>query len=222
MRPARAAAAAGLALLLAACDAPTVPALPGAYTYALPTSGSGTVLRWPSGSTIRVYAEGGDAAATAALARALDQGAAAWNATMKYGEFRIVAASAIEDADVVLLWTGVALPVETGQCVPDLTGVAVTTFCLATPPTRLEPFPIKGSAQGGRVKMLVQVLASLATDSARARRTVTHELGHVLGIGQHSPSEADLMNARASAPRLSPADQATVLALYHTRPDVVP
>lgn len=219
---AMAVAALAAAALVAACDAPTVPALPGAYEFALPTNGSGTVLRWPSGSTIHVYADGGEAAATAALAHALEQGAAAWNAVVRYGEFRIEPASRLEDADVVLVWTGVPLPVETSQCVPELTGIAVTTFCLATPPTRLQAFPLKGSATGGRVKMLVQVLASLAGDTARARRTVTHELGHVLGIGRHSPSDADIMGARASAARLSEADRATVLALYHTRPDVVP
>jgi hypothetical protein len=47
--------------------------------------------------------------------------------------------------------------------------------------------------------------------------TARHEVGHLLGL-PHSPSEGDIMFARATVPSLSPADRATVRLLYTLPP----
>ena len=46
--------------------------------------------------------------------------------------------------------------------------------------------------------------------------TATHELGHALGIFQHSPDPADLMYPDPSVPAPSEADLATMEVLYHS------
>lgn len=213
-----------LAGLLAGCDSPTIPGREVAYDFRFLTDPP-AVLRWPTGSTIRVWVEGGpDPARASALEAAFRAGAVAWAGAVLYGEYRFVEAPRVEEADVVLYWSDVVPPVLTEACPGELGGRALTWSCPSqTEPGRLYRFPLRSPA-GGRsdVRMLVRVLATEASDPARLRRLVLHELGHVLGIGQHSPSAGDVMWAGAAADRLSAADRATVQVLYHTPPDLVP
>jgi predicted Zn-dependent protease len=47
-----------------------------------------------------------------------------------------------------------------------------------------------------------------------------HELGHALGLLQHSPDTTDLMH---SSPRVrAPSDRRSVEVLYHTEPTIAP
>jgi len=87
-------------------------------------------------------------------------------------------------------------------------------------PGRLRPFTVGG--QPSSVRMVVSVQGSEATDPAGLKRVVLHELGHVLGIGRHSPNMDDVMEAHAPVDRLSAADRATIQVLYHVEPDIVP
>ena len=52
--------------------------------------------------------------------------------------------------------------------------------------------------------------------------TTTHELGHVLGIWQHSPTPTDLMYAFPEAPGPTDRDLATAEVLYHVPANVEP
>jgi hypothetical protein len=45
---------------------------------------------------------------------------------------------------------------------------------------------------------------------------VTHELGHALGLFQHSDDPLDLMHAQPSPTGISPRDRATFTKLYHS------
>lgn len=215
-------AAAGL-VLLAACDSAALPPRPTAdvYEFRLPTQPP-RVLRWSSGSTVRVFVAGGAVPAQAsALADALAQGATVWNRYALFGEYRLAPTTDLGSADVVLRWAGEASPVDLAQCQPAGTR-AVTTFCLDSTGSRLRVFP---RTEGGesRVKMVVSILPSQLTIPGRVPVLVTHELGHVLGIARHSDEPRDLMydgDLVTTAP--SRRDQATVQVLYQMRPDVVP
>lgn len=54
------------------------------------------------------------------------------------------------------------------------------------------------------------------------RITAIHELGHTMGLFQHSPDVTDIMFTDPEASRLSTRDIATVEALYHRDPDMLP
>lgn len=220
----------GRALLLlvaaAACDPPTIPGRDASdvYDFTLPSQPP-SVLRWPSGARVRVWVEPSpEAARTALLEGAFREGAAAWNALAVFAEYGLVRARDLREADVVLMWSDVLPPVDTRDCRPSITQ-AVTTFCvddLAGAAPRLRPFP-RSSGETGNVKMLVTVLASEAADPQAVHRLVAHELGHVLGIGRHSPERDDLMyRTDPLVARPSSRDAATVQLLYHVRPRIVP
>ena len=213
-----------LMALVAACDSPSVPErlITEVYDYRLRAAGL-QVLRWPIGTTVRVYVAGdADPARTAALESALENGSNVWNAAALYGEVRLERTSNLQDADAVLLFSATLPPVETSHCPPG-GGLAYTTLCLdPQDPSHLAIFPIRNGG-GGKVKFLVTIRTVNPLDAEIVRRLTAHELGHVLGIAQHSSRPTDLMfpdNLTRAEP--SPADRATLQVLYHTRPDITP
>lgn len=213
-----------VAVVVGACDSPTVPErlLTEVYDYRLLTP-QPLVLRWPIGSTVRVYLEPHtDPAHTAALQSALDNGIAVWNAAALYGEVELAQTDQLEDADAVLIYSTVLQPVDVANCAPG-GGLAYTTFCLDPQDgSRLAVFPIRTSG-GGKVKFLVTVRTQATLDAESVRRLVAHELGHVLGIAQHSKRQTDLLYpGPITRAEPSPADRATLQVLYHTRADITP
>ena len=213
-----------LTAILAACDSPTVPPrlLTEVYDYRLLTPAP-RVLRWPLGTTVRVYvAPGVDAAHTNALEAALENGVNVWNASALYREVRFERTGDLQQADAVLIFSNMLQPVDVSNCSPG-GGLAYTTFCLDSQDnTRLAVFPIRNGG-GGKVKFLVTVRDQAVLDGESVRRLVAHELGHVLGIAQHSQRPTDLLYAGTlTRAEPSPADRATLQVLYHSRPDITP
>lgn len=215
---------------MAACDSPAAPVDPLAYDFTLDV-GAGVVYRWPIGSTIRLYVtSAGDPERDALLAAAVDSAAADWEAGLDFGTIDFVRVDEPAEADVVVRWSDVPPAVRTDRCEPEVEGSAATTFCPTPDHARLEPFPPLDAApdrDGGdgdaRVRMIVTILAEEAVGTPRVRQLVAHELGHVLGIGGHSPDPDDLMwGGTLSTDRPSPADRATVRRLYRTAPSLVP
>jgi predicted Zn-dependent protease len=210
----------GLVLFAVACDASVIPPLPAAdaFEFRLDTQPP-LVVRWPTGSTVRVHVVDGGAAGPSALRDALAAGMAGWNAQGLSNEFALAEADDPASADVLLAWSDAALPVQTDGC-PRAGGRATTTFCLDG--SRLYRFPLT-TADNSRITMLVTIASLLATTPSVLDATVTHELGHVLGIMRHSDQADDLMWAGDLA-RGTPStrDAATLKALYRTRADVSP
>ena len=215
------------ALAIGACDSPTVPERLYArvYEYRLLFDPQPLVLRWPTGTTVRVYVEPHpDAAHTAALEAALDNGIEVWNAAALYREVQLEQTTDLSQADAVLVYSTVQQPVDVSNCQPG-GGQAYTTFCLdAADQSRLAVFPLRNGG-GGQVKFLVTVRSQATLDAQNVKLLVAHELGHVLGIARHSPRQADLMYPTplpTISPKPSPGDRATLQVLYHTRADVTP
>lgn len=213
-----------LTLVLAACEGPTIPpsSANDIYPFHLETTPP-SVLRWPSGSTIRVFITGGAGERATVLEESFAEGAAQWNGTPWYGDYELVRVTSIAEADVLLRWSDEVPPVDFSGCEPQISR-AVTTFCLRDDDaTRLHVFPVSGSAAPGSVRMIVSILTSEASRPDAVRRLVAHELGHVVGIAQHSPDNDDLMFGRElTRATLSRRDQATVRVLYRTEPGVTP
>jgi predicted Zn-dependent protease len=75
----------------------------------------------------------------------------------------------------------------------------------------------------GDIKYLVTVRSQTVLNPESVRRLVAHELGHVLGIAQHSPRAADLLHAtNIATAEPSPADRATLHVLYQSPADITP
>ena len=210
--------------LIAACDSPTVPErfLRDVYDFRLLTPDPVT-FRWPQNSTVRffVVADAGDAARTQYLRDAVTHGIEVWNQAALYGEIELMEAGSLQEADVVVEYSHVTSPLELSNCFPS-GGLAVTTFCLTDDGEKLKPFPYTNGTLS-RAKFVLTVRVTTSTTALDVRRLVTHEMGHVLGIGQHSPKQTDLMFGGAlSRDDPSPADRATLQVLYHTVPDITP
>lgn len=214
-----------LLLLVGACDSPTVPErlLTEVYDYRLLTP-EPQVLRWPLGTTVKVYLHpDADAARTAALEAGLENGIQVWNAAALYREVRLERTSELEQADAVLIYSNTLQPVDVSNCSPG-GGLAYTTFCLdPQDASRLAVFPLRNSTETGKVKFLVTIRSQVTLDAESVRRLVAHELGHVLGIAQHSQRPTDLLYGNTlTRAEPSPADRATLQVLYHTRADITP
>lgn len=214
------------ALALAACESATLPERNPADVYDFRLDANPPlVLRWPSGSTVRVYVASTDATRRPVLRSALQAGLAEWNRHALFGEYRLAETTELSDADVVLRWTDEASPVIMTGC-PPASVRAVTTFCVASEDLEdgLAIFPLSGAdEEPSRVKMIVTILPSQAAIPGRVQMLVTHELGHVLGIGGHSADARDLMyEQELTTSVLSRRDLATIRLLYQLQPQLMP
>ena len=213
------------ALVLAACESPAEPNIIRGYDFTLPVSGD-IVYRWPEGSTVRLYADpSGDPERAALLEEAVDYAIGDWSDALGDASVSLVRVEELRAADVVVRWSDVPPPVQADHCAPRVSGSAATTFCPNADLTGLERFPLPDATDPDEssVRMLVTVLAEEAVGLGRVRQLVAHELGHVLGIGRHSPDPNDLMwDGPLGTDRPSAADRATIRRLYDTPPMLVP
>ena len=209
-RPVRARLLAGAALALAAAcgDTPTEVS-PPAYD---PTSlTGGLIYRWPTGRTIAVYVDPTNAPSADSLRSAVGAATRDWSETVGGSAFgwRIVTSAAA--ADVIVHVGAAPLLVGTSECGYDTGGGGYTFFCpsegLATDTALTLPLLAGGP---GRVKMDVRVDPARVSGQAGLVSLLTHELGHVLGIGAHSDDRADVMYGAPTAPRPSARDVRTL------------
>jgi predicted Zn-dependent protease len=212
----------GAALFLAACDPVTVPERNGTevFDFRLPLGADSAVMRWPAPSRISVYINPAPQnERTTLLSESFTHGAMEWEAASLYATFRFAEAGNPQDADVIMTWSDVPAPVVTANCQPS-GGAAFTTFCLEGNHLAAFPFP---NNQPSRVRFIVTVRASEAANRTRVMTLVMHELGHVLGLAQHSPNPGDLMFANP-LDRNEPnaRDRASVQLLYQLQPDITP
>jgi predicted Zn-dependent protease len=178
------------------------------------------VFHWDSGTRVRVFLGDEPATRAEALASAFDAAAQAWTAAAPLAEVRFVRAASAAGADVVIAWSDGPFPVETEGCPPSGGALGVTTFCLTPERDAFLTYPLVGGAPGD-VRFLVTISPTLFENAVVLRRLVTHEIGHTLGLFQHSPNPPDLMFGGAlSADVPTEADRATLFTLYHTESDL--
>lgn len=210
----------------AACDGAIIPpeTTGDLYDFRLVTNPP-EVLRWPSGTRVRVYAAGGDGARADVLSGALVASMATWNLHALYGEYKLVAVTSPMDADVLLQWSDEPAVVDMSQC-QSVISIAVTTFCRSeTADDRLMVFPLLSPHQNvaSTIRFVITIIGSQAASPETLHPLVLHELGHALGIGRHSPDPQDLMaEGTPTRTTLSQSDINTVQVLYHTQPHIVP
>ena len=224
-RMARAAGAALALAALAACESPSVPVETFAYDPTELTGGQ--VYHWDLGHTITVFADTVAQPAGYDLAAAVRAGAAAWAPAAYYGEFQFRLVSDPHDADVIVRYRQAPGRVDDADCNPPGSGAGETIFCPDQPEASVLPLLSDG---GGHVRVEVVVDPFWVQDATLAQygltrpqhfvRIVTHELGHVLGIGAHSPDITDIMHALAVAPGPSAADASALRWVLRQHADI--
>lgn len=213
----RKATAATLALIAAACDAPTV-ARP-AFAYNPTQLSGGQLYRWPSGTTITVYVAPQPLGATLDLFSAADNALAEWNDLPLFDEYQLVLGG-LTEADLIIVDRASPLPVTPAAACPFNAGNAAgaTYFC----PVNGRAVPLAAAGGGTtRATVVVSVDAGRLGTQTRLDAVVAHELGHALGIGGHSDDAADLMFASPTVRRPSNRDAQTLQFVLGERPAVL-
>ena len=228
LRGATLVAAAALALACGGGDAPTTPReSEPAYdprAFAFDESGAlhGYLYHWATGRTVRVYVDPTAEPQGSDLRAAVVAGASLWAGTVRNGEVSIAVASSPAQADVIVHYGDAPRLVGPGGCAPPASGgVGATFLCPDFDGATLATLPLLAGG-GGSVKMDVAVYRGAVADEAQFRRVVAHELGHVLGIGAHSPSSADLMFGSPAVSAPSPADGRTLRYVLQHEADLRP
>ena len=216
-----------LAVMLAfACDAPTIPALPGPYDFrlALPggdDDGRARTFHWDRGAEVSVFLgeDAGAADAAGDLRQAFRRAVRAWRSAAVFGEVRLRETTDLGEARAVLRWHDAPGLLSTpAGCVGPVTGAASTLGCLNDTRDALRSWPRR---DGAASRVYFRVVIRRTGDQELLDRLVIHEMGHVLGILSHSPDRSDIMWAGPDLPPAPSArDRSTLRSLYMTPVDL--
>ena len=196
---------------LAACGEPAAPTRAGGYAFDDPSTG--LVFRWPGDRLpVRYFAD-----TRGNMGALVDRALRIWEDQFLYGEFRAVRVTDSADADVIVLWADSVppdVPPDTGAPVFACNGL--TTFSIDSAGTALDQ-PVRAE-----IGINMSQTFTAAQVAACVRRVSVHELGHTLGILQHSSNPTDIMNSGVPVSTPSDQDRRTVEVLYHTPPTIAP
>lgn len=204
--------------LLGACSDIGSPSRNDVYEWGS-VQGSDTLnFHWPpSFLPVRIWAED-----QFSLPLYADSSIAAWKRTFLYHEWDAVRVPDSTTADVIVRYG----PPPAGDDIL-LDRVALdaplesrAADCQAT------TLPHVDNARQVHLPMHVYISARFAPElpatQACLALTLTHEIGHTLGIFRHSPHPEDLMYANPTVPGPSERDRNTAEVLYHTPANVSP
>ena len=198
---------AGLVMLSACTDASAPRVDPPAYD---PTQLSGgLVYRWPTGTTIAVFVDPTAVGAGVDLAGATSAGMAAWKAALGGNEFAFRTAATAADADVIVHVSAASRLVGLAGCAEPPTFAGGVTFLCPAGDSALT-LPLVDGPGTGRVKVDIAINPAASNAINTLRALVTHELGHAVGIGGHSPDALDVMFAQPSVSLPSSRDISTL------------
>lgn len=171
-------------------------------------------FKWPASSLpVRIWAESDSLALPSHFANAI----ATWKGILEYGEFDGVMVGDSGQADIIVRDTP-APPLSLSR-----TGDPGSPPMAVPPPSACSgATDVKISAPDHRrlwlpIRVYVTAkfpIADTATIHCLAR-VAKHELGHAIGLFQHSPDNTDLMYSFPSVDAPSDVDIATVLWVYH-------
>ena len=205
------AAAAAIALGCADIGAPQRTDI---YEWRL-VSGTDTLnFHWPQSSLpVKVWAEPIDNLDTDA-----DSSIAAWNGVFLYGEYHAVRVTDSSSADIIL--------VEGQPPAGDDVLLSRVSLESMAPECQAATLPHVDDLHQAHLPMHVYIAARFAVDLPTTQScfalTVTHELGHTLGIFQHSTHPDDIMYGNPTVTAPSERDRNTAETLYHTPANIVP
>lgn len=209
----------GLAAALAlgwACADIAGPARPAPYEWRLfIANDSGGIdslsFHWPRSSLpVRFWTED-----TMDLARHVADGIALWKTAFLYGEYDGTLVTDSGSADVIVRAglppkAGLAPPVQLDALLPECEGATV--------------FDTVATRHQLGLPMHIYLNQRLPTGDLETclEVTVAHEIGHSLGLFDHTSDTTDLMYSNPVVTHLSPRDIRTAEAIYHIPATMVP
>lgn len=214
MKPAVLAAAIAGATVVWGCADIGAPQRADIYEWRL-VSGTDTLnFHWPQSSLpVKIWAEPLDNLDVDA-----DSSIAIWNRAFLYHEYSAVRVADSSVADVIL----VEGPPPAGD---DVLLSRVQLESLA-PECQAATLPHIDQVRQAHLPMHIYLQARFAVDLPSTQAcfalTVTHELGHTIGIFRHSPHTEDIMNANPTVAAPSERDRNTAQIVYHMPANVVP
>jgi hypothetical protein len=204
-------------LAAGSCDAPTMTAEQPGYN---PVGVVPVIYHWRPGHDIAIYVDLTNAVAGTDLEAAVREGINVWREVGRLGEVRMHITRDLRAADVIVHHSTAPRLAESDVCPPFPTGAGgYTLICVDENNVATNMTFVDG--RESHVKMDVSVNRAAATADSVFRSFVIHELGHVLGIGAHSPNQADLMFG--SPRRLVPtaADASTLRYVLSRKADIL-
>lgn len=204
-----------VATLSAACADIGAPLRTDTYEWRR-ISGSDTLsFHWPqSYLPVRVWAEN-----QANLPAYADSSIAQWRAAFLYHEYDAVQVTDSTTADVIVRFG----PPPPGDDVLLSRGAleSVAPECQAATLPNID-VPLRLARLPMRVYMVPRFDLSLPATQACLALTLTHEIGHTLGLFVHSPHPEDIMYVNPTVARPSERDRNTAEVLYHSPATITP
>lgn len=206
-------------LALAACNDLIAPPRVDGYEYRLfePREGGGEdtlAFRWPRQELpVRFWLEPENI-----LRQDLETAIARWEGVFLYGEWRGIIVTDSSTADIHVF----NRPPSPGDAPSDLRRLeSMAPECRGA-----YDFTTNAASTVLLRPMRLYVWARVSTDAPGLARcysiTTTHEVGHALGIFEHSPFANDVMFPDPTLDGLSERDRATADLLYHQRSTITP
>jgi predicted Zn-dependent protease len=153
------------------------------------------IARWSSRQVRVQLTRGAETTQTGALRTQLEEAIRRWNGTGASVQLVLVESG----ADIPLTFTAASDPDYVGGVV----GITTRRF-------------VRGNPYGRMVSASIKIKAGLSESKRQA--VLTHELGHALGIGGHSPDGRDVMYSAPTPPgAVTDPDANTVKTLYVSR-----
>ena len=200
----------GAALLGLGCSEPASPSRAGTYGFAA----GADVFHWPSDRLpVRFYAQ-----PTGNLRGLVQHAIDSWASVFLYGELTGTIVPDSTRADVIV----------EADSVPDVPPDPGAAVYACNEVTSVPPIDASNRfTESFHVRLAVLPGFTPAQVAACLRRTTIHEIGHALGLFQHSPDPGDIMWGPSGGRPLAvegPSDQdrRTVEVLYHTPATVLP
>jgi hypothetical protein len=201
-----------LCATVASCNNIASPSLTSAYQYALVINDSlGNVdtltFHWPrSFLPVRVWVSD-----TSLIKTYVPIAIERWQHAFLYGEYRAELVSDSAHADVIFIYgfppdQGIAA--RAGQCGGGTNGPDADTHTWPLP-IHIYIYSNTSTTEGPDVDTCYRI-------------TVTHELGHSLGLLAHSPLATDVMFSNPVLDGISTSDRETAETVYHVPANVVP
>ena len=214
---------------IVSCDAPnaTAPA-PGSDNSGSPLPGDSFYYHWTPGKTIALYVDTTSMPSGFDLRAVSRQAATAWNGVSRFADFQLELTDRLSSADVVVRYRFAPSVVDISGCEPPGSGAGRTLFCTDSSPAPILPLLSTG---GGHVKVEVYVDPEGVTDAQLESfgltrqdyflALVTHEFGHVVGIGSHSSNQNDVMFGFPRVTRPSENDAAVLRWVWLQKADLL-
>ncbi len=203
--------AAVLAAAALACGDSAAPDRSDRYDWVFVDGADSLTFHWlPSELPVRVWVQD-----SASLSADVTRGLGLWQSTLGEGTFRAVVVNDSATADVIVRIQSIFTappPIPPGN--PD-------QFCQGSTLVDTVGSPFQLSIP---IHISIQTLGVPSSDSVQAclRRVAAHELGHSLGLFQHSPNNRDLMFTTPFVDAPSDRDANTVITLYAADRNMLP